>query len=66
MTYDYTCHNEECECEFEVDFTPGTPDRFMNGRMEDAIQGDPQRISPFECPECGEEVDLEEVMDTCE
>jgi len=59
MQHDYTCKNEECECEFEVDYTPPTPDRNMNGRMEDAIQGDPAEVEPYECPECGTEVDIE-------
>jgi hypothetical protein len=61
MKTDYTCHNEECECEFEVDFTPATPDRFMNGRFEDAEQGSSAEVWPCECPECGTEVDVEEV-----
>jgi hypothetical protein len=61
MKTDYTCGNEECECEFEVDFTPETPDRFMNGRMEDAEQGSSAEVDPNECPECGVAVDIEKV-----
>ena len=65
MKYDYTCKDEECECEFEVDFTPATPDRFMNGRWEDAEQGSSAEVYPRECPDCGKEVDLEEVEEAC-
>jgi hypothetical protein len=61
MKADYTCKNEECEHEFEVDFTPATPDRNMNGRWEDAEQGSSAEVFPFECPECGTQVDIEEV-----
>jgi hypothetical protein len=61
MKYDYTCQNEECNHEFEVKFTPSTPDRYMHGRMEDAEQGSAAECDPCECRECGEEVDVEEV-----
>jgi hypothetical protein len=61
MITEYTCNNEECEHEFEVRFTPETPDRYMNGRMEDAEQGSAAECDPCECPECGEEVDVDEV-----
>jgi hypothetical protein len=33
----------------------------MNGRMEDAEQGDRAESDPCECPECGTEVDTEEL-----
>ena len=33
----------------------------MNGRFEDAEQGSSAEASPCECPECGTEVDIEEV-----
>jgi hypothetical protein len=33
----------------------------MNGRMEDAEQGSSAECHPCECPECGEEVDVDEV-----
>jgi hypothetical protein len=65
MKHDYTCQNEECECEFEVDFTAATPDRYMNGRWEDAEQGSAAEVWPQECPECGKEVDIEEVEEAC-
>jgi len=61
MKIDYICGNGDCECEFEVDFTPATPDRFMNGRWEDAEQGSSAEVSPNECPDCGVAVDIEEV-----
>jgi hypothetical protein len=61
MKADYTCKNEECEHEFEVRFTPSTPDRNMNGRFEDAEQGSSAEVFPCECPKCGTEVDIEEV-----
>jgi hypothetical protein len=66
MRADYTCRNEECEHDFEVDFTPATPDRFMSGRFEDAEQGSSAEVYPQECPECGKEVDIEEVERECE
>jgi len=61
MKYDYTCHNEECEHDFEVKFSPATPNRWMHGRFEDAEQGSAAECDPCECPECGQEVDVEEV-----
>jgi hypothetical protein len=66
MKTDYTCKNDECEHEFEVRFTPATPDRFMSGRWEDAEQGSGAEVCPCECPKCGEEVDVEEVADSME
>jgi hypothetical protein len=66
MKIDYTCRNEECEHEFEIRFTPSTPDRFMSGRWEDAEQGSGAEADPCECPNCGEEVDVEEVEDSME
>jgi len=66
MTHNYTCKNEECEHEFEVEYTPATPNRNMNGRMEDAIQGDPAEVDPYECPKCNEEVDLEYCIENYE
>lgn len=66
MRTDYTCRNEECECEFEVDFTPATPDRNMHGRWEDAEQGSSAEVYPQECEECGTEVDLEAVEEEFE
>ena len=59
MKYDYECKNEECLHFFEVDYTPPTPNRNMHGRMEDAIQGDPAEVEPYECPKCNHEVDIE-------
>jgi hypothetical protein len=61
MTHDYTCHNEECEHEFEVRFSPATRNRYMHGRFEDAEQGSAAECDPGECPKCGTEVDVEEV-----
>jgi len=61
MKVDYTCKNEECEHDFEIDFSPATPDRFMSGRFEDAEPGTSAECCPCECPECGKEVDVEEV-----
>lgn len=61
MKTDYVCPGEECEHEFEVDFTPATPNRKMNGRFEEAEQGSNAEASPSECPECGEEVDLDKL-----
>lgn len=61
MKSDYTCSNEECLHEFEVTFTPATPDRYMNGRFEDAEQGSGAEASPSECNKCGEEVDLDKL-----
>jgi hypothetical protein len=58
MTTDYACQNDECGCEFEVRFTPATPDRFMSGRIEDAEQGSSAECDPGECPQCGAEVDI--------
>jgi len=66
MNYDYTCHNEECEHDFEVRYTPPTRNRYMHGRMEDAEQGSAAEVWPQECPECGEEVDVDEVGEACE
>ena len=48
-----------CGEELPVEFTPSTPDRFMNGRWEDAEQGSNAEASPSECPECACEVDVE-------
>ena len=59
MKHNYECHNDECLCEFEVNYTPSTPNWNMSGRMEDAIQGNGAEVEPYECPECGEEVDIE-------
>ena len=59
MIIDYTCQNEECEREFEIRFTPATPDENMSGCFEDAEQGSPAECSPSECPECGKEVDID-------
>lgn len=61
MRTDYECRNEECCHEFEVRFTPATPNRYMHGRFEDAEQGSAAECDPGECPECGEEVDVESV-----
>lgn len=61
MKHDYTCHNDECLHEFEVTFSPSTPDRWMNGRMEDAEQGTAAECDPCECHKCGYEVDVDEV-----
>jgi hypothetical protein len=61
MKVDYTCDNETCEHEFEVKFTPSTPNRRMKGRFEEAEQGSPAECDPCECPECGKEVDTEDV-----
>lgn len=61
MKIDYACKNDECECEFEIRFSHSTPDRFMGGRMEDAEQGSSAEADPSECPECGSEVDVEEL-----
>lgn len=61
MMHDYICHNEECACEFELRFTPATRNRYMHGRMEDAEQGSAAECDPGECPECGTEVDVDEV-----
>jgi hypothetical protein len=66
MNYDYTCHNEECEHDFDVRYTPPTPNRYMHGRMEDAEQGSAAEVWPQECPECGEEVDVDEVGEACD
>ena len=66
MIVDYTCQNEECEECFEVNFTPATPDRFMNGRFEDAEQGSSAEVDPCECPSCGTEVDIDIVEEDCE
>jgi hypothetical protein len=60
MILDYACKNEECECEFEVRFTPATPDTGMSGRYEDAEQGSAAECDPCEC-KCGTEVDVESV-----
>ena len=65
MKYDNTCQNEECEHEFELDFYAETPDLHMSGRFEDAEQGSAAECDPFECPECGREVDVEEVAEAC-
>jgi hypothetical protein len=59
MITEYTCHNEECECEFEVRYYPATPDTGMSGRWEDAEQGEAAYTEPDECPKCGSEVDVE-------
>jgi hypothetical protein len=59
MKISYTCSNEECDHDFEVAFTPSTPDRHMSGRMEDAEQGSAAEADPCECPKCGHEVDAE-------
>ncbi len=61
MRTDYTCHNEECGCDFEVRFTPSTPNRYMHGRFEDAEQGSDAECDPSECPECGTEDGVEAV-----
>ena len=66
MTADYICQNEECEHGFPVRFTPSTPDECMSGRFEDAEQGSSAECHPLECPECGEEVDVEEVESLCD
>jgi len=65
MKHDYTCKNEECEHEFNIDFTPATPNRHMGGRFEDAEQGSSAECDPGECPKCGQEVDIEEVEEDC-
>jgi hypothetical protein len=63
MSYeiDYECGC--CEHEFTLEFSPATPNRYMNGRMEDAEQGDAASAEPSECPECGREVDTEWLQD---
>ena len=61
METEYTCHNDECEHTFEVTFYPATPDRGMSGRFEDAEQGSSAECFPFECPECGTRVNIDEV-----
>jgi len=63
MKINYECHNEECLHDFEIDYTPPTPHRNMNGRMEDAIQGDDAEFDIWECPECGTEIDIEYIIE---
>jgi len=65
MKHDYQCQNEECEHKFEVDFFPETPDKGMGGRWEDAEQGSAAEADPCECPECGEEVDMDLLAEQC-
>jgi len=61
MKITYECKNEECQHHFDIKFTHSTPNRHMSGRMEDAEQGDRAESDPYECPECGTEVDTEEL-----
>ena len=65
MKISYECENDECEHEFEITFYHATPDTGMSGRWEDAEQGSPRECSPSECPQCGTEVDLDEVEEAC-
>jgi len=65
MRTDYTCQNDECEHDFEITYTPETPDRGMGGRWEDAEQGSCAEAYPAECPECGEEVDMDLLAEQC-
>jgi ssDNA-binding Zn-finger/Zn-ribbon topoisomerase 1 len=53
----YDC--PECGLDFEITFTPSTPNKYMNGRMEDAEQGSGAECSPSRCPECDSEIDAE-------
>ena len=46
MKTDYTCKNEECQHDFEVDFEPATRNRGMHGRFEDAEQGSAASCDP--------------------
>jgi hypothetical protein len=48
MRIDYTCHNEECQHDFRVDYAAA--DKWTEAE-----------ISPGECPKCNTEVDFEEV-----
>jgi len=63
MKFNYTCHDDECEHEFEVRLYAAQPDRGMHGTYEDAEQGHGAYTEPEECPKCGREVDVEEVED---
>lgn len=65
MKHEYTCKNEECEHEFEVNFTPETPATGMSGLPEHYDPGSEAECDPFECPKCGEEVNIEEVEEDC-
>jgi hypothetical protein len=48
MRIEYTCHNDECQHEFRVDYA--TADQWTDAE-----------IIPGECPKCDTEVDFEEV-----
>jgi DNA-directed RNA polymerase subunit RPC12/RpoP len=50
MKHHYTCQNEYCEHEFEVDFEQETPDSNAE-------------VMPVKCPECSTKVDLEIVSE---
>ena len=50
MNHNYTCQNEYCEVDFEVDFDQETPDSNAE-------------VTPTKCPVCNTKVDLEIVSE---
>jgi len=66
MKVDYTCHNEECEHEFKVAYSPAIRPSGFAGCREDYDPGEDAEIRPGECPKCGTEVDFEEVHEESE
>lgn len=66
MRIQYICKNDECKHEFKVSYSRAVKPSGMHGCSEDYEPCEDAEISPGECPECGTEVDFEEVHEEAE